>query len=92
MTPDLAGALDAWDIQERGMAQGLKSVDIEWCKEYIGLLKANGGSAEGQEEEEEEAAPPPVPEPVKKVAAKTAVAPKKAPEPVAPPPGFDLYF
>jgi hypothetical protein len=92
MTPDLAGALDAWDIQERGMAQGLKSVDIEWCKEYIGLLKANAGSAEEQEAEEEEAAPPPpVSEPVKKVAAKTTVAPKKAPEPVAaPPPGFDL--
>jgi hypothetical protein len=39
MTPDLASALDAWDIQERGMAQGLKSADIEWCKEYLARLK-----------------------------------------------------
>jgi hypothetical protein len=75
MTMDLAASLDVWDIQERGMAQGLKSRDLDWCKEHLLKLKEQ---AKAPPKAAAAAAPPP-PAPA------AAAAPPPAPEPVSAP-------
>lgn len=73
MTADLASSLDAWDIQERGMAQGMKNIDIEWCKEYLAALKGRVSSVVLHEERTE--VKPPA-EPALKPIIRAAPAPK----------------